>query len=535
MRLLRSAAIAAGLLLAGASTAEPRSDVVPYLEVQQVLTADLNGGGDVLTYTALAAGVDATVETRSVQAQASYRYERRIAWEDDLVDEDIHTGLAQARVQVVPGSVVMEAGALAARARGDAGAPILGFSTSDDPGVSEVYSAYMGPSVSTQAGPLTVNAAYRLSYVKVDDQGLAGLPPVPGAERDRYNSATGHLATVSVGMDPGELPVGWTVGAGYAREDVDRLDQSYEGKYVRADGVVPVSPTFAVTGGIGYEDIAIKQDDILRDSNGIPLVTPGGNLVADPSAPRILTYDQDGLIWDVGVIWRPTRRTELQARFGERYGGTTVTASLEHRFRSDWGVSVLVYDSVDSFGRLLVTNLQGVPVDFDMRRNPLFNNVGGIGGCVFGGEAGSGVCFDDALQTISSRNFRNRGATILFSGSRGPWGFNFGGGYANRRYIEPVGFALNRVTDESITLQAGASRALSPTSELNFDAYAAWYDSDRLLDASAFGSGITGSYTRRFLLDRLEAQAALGLFHADSNNSDATTAASALLGLRYSF
>jgi hypothetical protein len=34
-------------------------DVSPYLEVGQVLTADLKNGGDVLTYTTVAAGIDA--------------------------------------------------------------------------------------------------------------------------------------------------------------------------------------------------------------------------------------------------------------------------------------------------------------------------------------------------------------------------------------------------------------------------------------------------------------------------------------------
>lgn len=530
------AVLASLILLPGLAAAQARSDVVPYIEVQQVITADLSGSDDeVLSYTGVAVGVDAVADTRRLQAQASYRYERRVSWDDDLVDNDVHSGLAQARFHLVPGTAVVEAGALAARARADGRAPILGFTSVDDPSVAEVYSVYAGPSVSSRVGPVDVAASYRLAYVSVDDHGLAGLPLVPGAvTRDRYNSSTAHAASISAGMGPGALPFGWTLGAGYAREDVDRLDQEYEAKYVRGDVVVPVSPTLAVVGGVGYEEIEVSQQDILRDSNGIPIVTPGRNLIPDPSAPRLRAADIDGLIWDAGILWRPTRRTELQARVGERYGGTSVTASLQHQFRTGWGLSVNVYDSVDSFGRLLVNDLRGVPTSFDIRRNPLIDNVGGIGGCVFGNEAGSGVCFDDALQSINTTNFRSRGVNVLFSGDRGPWSFDFGGGYANRRYLAPEGFDFDRVTDESYTLQAGASRALSRTSEINVDAYAAWFDSNRPANDSVFGTGITGSYSRRFLIDRLQAEAAIGLFHSSSEFSD-VTAASALLGLRYSF
>jgi hypothetical protein len=539
--MLTACMLGAGLLLAGASTAQQaRTSVVPYLEVQQVLTADLNGGGDddVLTYTALAAGIDATVSTARVQAQASYRYERRIAWNGDLDDQDVHSGIAQARVQLVPGNLVFDTGALAARARSDGGGPIFGVTSIDDPNVAEVYGVYAGPSLTADVGPVKVAASYRLAYVHIDDQGLAGVPLQPGAVLlDRYDSSTTHSAELSVGMAPGELPFGWTVGGGYVREDVGRLDQAFEGKFIRGDIVFPVSPTLALTAGAGYEEIQSSQQDVRRGSNGVPIVTPGGNFIPDPDAPRLLSYDESGLIWDAGVIYRPSRRTELQARVGERYGGTSVTGSLRHQFNSAYGVTATVYDSVDSFGRLVVSDLRGVPTGFDPRRNPLNNNLGGVGGCLYG-EPGSGVCFDDALQSISTGNFRNRGLNVLFSGGRGPWSFNLGGGYSNRRYFAPSvagnAFAIDRVTEESFTLQGGATRELSRTASVSVDAFASWYDTELPLGDGSFGTGITGSYTQRFLLDRLQGQAALGLYHTDSGDFDSSFL-SALIGLRYSF
>lgn len=538
-RLLLGLLALVGLALATAPAAAARSSVVPYLEAQQVLTAELDGDGEVLTYSTISAGVDGRIQTRRVEAQISYRYERRIDWDHDLGDQDIHSGVAQARVELVPDAVSFDAGALAARSRVDGRGPILGFSTVDDDNVAEVYSVYAGPTVSTRVGDVDVGTSYRLAYVNVDDNSLAGVPTLPGEPvLDRYDSSVSHSVAASVGMGPGELPFGWTIGGGYVREDVDRLDQDFEAAFVRGDIVLPVSPTFALTAGVGYEDIEADQQDILRDSNGVPILTPGGRLLPDPSKPRLAVYDQDGVIWDAGVIWRPSRRTELQARIGRRYGGTSATGSLRHKINGAYGIEAHVYDTVTSFGRVLVTDLSGLPVAFNVNRNPLSQGFGGIGGCVFGSEAGTGACFDDALQSIDTHNFRHRGADLLFSGGRGPWSVGLGAGYAHRKYLAPsaVGgvFSMDGVTDESFSLYASTGRALSRTSSLNLDAYARWFDSSLPASQASFGAGISASYYRQLFLDRMQGYAAIGLFTTDSGPAD-STAATALVGLRYSF
>ena len=526
--------LAAGLTLAlaGPASAGP-TQVTPYLEVEQVLSADLNEG-DTLTYTSVAVGVDAQTKTRRVEAQVSYRYERRIAWEDDLADDDIHTGLAQMRAHLVPNMVTLNAGALATRARSGAGAPIYGFGGVDSAGLSDVYSIYAGPDLSTKAGPLDVTASYRLGYVKVDDNNFDFVTLPGGARSDRFDSSVNHSVSASVGMAPGYLPIGWTVGAGYVREDQDRLDQRFEGRFIRGDVVLPVSPTLAVTAGVGYEKTEASQQDFRRASNGDPILTPGGNLIADPSRPRLLAYDQSGVIWDAGVIWRPSRRTELQARFGRRYGSETFTGSFRHELGSRLAITGSVYDSVDSFGRIIVADLKSMPTNFQVNRNPLNPGVGGIGGCVFGTKAGTGACLGDALQSVSSTNFRHRGASFLLSGERGLWSYGLGAGYAQRKYLAPIGFSLDRVKDESFTINGTLSRDLSRTSGIDLDAYASWYDSDRVGLGSSFGTGVTGTYYRSLFYERLQANVSAGLYTTNSDQLDSTVA-QALIGLRYSF
>jgi hypothetical protein len=526
--------LAVGLSLGLSAPASAGTEVVPYLEVEQVLSADLDGG-DTLTYTSVAAGVDATTSTRRVQGQVSYRYERRIAWQGDLADDDIHSGLAQVRAELVPNTVALNAGALATRARTDAGAPIFGFGGADSRDLADVYSVYAGPDFTSRVGPLNVTASYRLGYVKVDDRSLDGPVP-PGVPQDRYDSATNHSLSASVGMGPGQLPFGWTVGAGYVREDVDRLEQRFEGKFVRGDVVLPVSPTYAVTAGVGYEKTEASQQDFRRDANGVPILTPGGNLIADPSRPRLLAYDQSGVIWDAGVIWRPSRRTEVQARYGRRYGDHTFVGSFRHEINSAYAISGSVFDSVDSFGRIITKDLSNMPTKFRTNRNPL-NPGFGVGGCVFGDKPGTGACFDDALRSLNSANFRHRGAQMVFSGGRGPWSFGVGAGYAQRKYLtpEPIGnFSFARAKEQSVTLAANMGREFSSSSGINVDAYASWYDTDDAGFGSATGAGITADYYHSFLIDRLEAHAAVGLYTTRSDDIDSTVA-QALVGLRYSF
>ncbi|HYE28668.1 MAG TPA: hypothetical protein VEA61_10595 [Allosphingosinicella sp.] len=529
-------AAAAGVsLIAGAAAVqgEPRTSIHPYLEVQQVATMDFDRG-EVLTYTGVGGGVDAAIATRRVQAMVSVNYQHRVGWNDRLNDHDVVSGLAAVHVDAVPGLLALDAGAMAARTHADIRFPVPAARTIDNAAVAEIYSAYAGPTLSTHAGPVAVNASYRLGYVKVDDHSLAGTGLPPGAPRiDRYSSSTVHNATVSFGMAPGRLPFGWTVGAGYVREDMNRLKSRFEGRYVRGDVVLPVSPTLAVTGGVGYEKMEGSQQDFLRDPvTGLPVLTPGGNLVPDPSRPRLKTYDHDGYMYDAGIIWRPSRRTELQARAGWRYGGESFTASLSHRINARSALNAAIYDSVSSFGRLLVTDLSGLPTKFQTPSNGALTGAG----CVFGNDPGTGACFGDAFQSISNFNFRNRGATVRYSAARGPWSLGLGAGYANRKYLAPDSsvFALRDVTDQSLTLSGNLGRRLTARSGIDFDAYASWYDSGLAGSDSSFGAGLTGRYYRSIFRERLQAQIAAGLYTTQAGDLDASYG-SILVGLRYTF
>ena len=93
---------------------------------------------------------------------------------------------------------------------------------------------------------------------KADEKTGIALPA--GQQRiGTFDSSTSHDLAASIAMPSGQLPFGWTVSGGYSREDASELDQRYVGKNVRADVVVPVAPTLALTGGAGYEAIRISE------------------------------------------------------------------------------------------------------------------------------------------------------------------------------------------------------------------------------------------------------------------------------------
>ena len=162
---MAGAAIASTVALPAAAQ-QRRVAIVPYIEVSQSLYADLNRG-DVLTYSTVAVGADASASTNRVSAQLSYRYERRIAWDKNVGDQDVQSGLAQVAYKATP-SLTLQAGGIATRSRADIRGAAPGNQVGNLDNISQVYSVYGGPTLSTHAGPVAVGASYQVGYTKVE-------------------------------------------------------------------------------------------------------------------------------------------------------------------------------------------------------------------------------------------------------------------------------------------------------------------------------------------------------------------------------
>jgi hypothetical protein len=538
----RFSVILAGALTTSALVASPAAArshyVAPYIEATQAVAADLSNGDDVVTYSSLAAGIDAGVSTGRTDGQISYRYERRFSWEDGSDDLSVHSGLARVTTQLAPG-LSFDAGALATRQRSDirGAAPVNLIGTTDN--LTQVYSLFAGPSVQTRAGPFDVSGAYQFGYTKVE--GDTDITLAPGSPRlDGYDSSTNHVVLVSVGVPANRIaPFGVTVSGAYEREDTSQLDQQYEGYYGRGDVTLPVSRTVALRAGAGYERIKSTQRDPLLDTSGQAVVDNNGRFVTDPNSPERIAYDTDGLIYDAGVIWRPSPRLELQATAGYRYGGETYSGALSWRMSEVSGLQVVVYDAIETFGRQLRDGIAGLPTSFQTQRDP-FGQL--FGGCVFGRPTSGGStnpaggCLNDVFQSISTASYRARGIDGAWSIARGRTSWGIGGGYANRRLYAPnvaVGTQVLGLEDQSAYAQVFYSRALSRVSAFDANLYGNWFSSELPGAQDVYGGGLNGTYSHNF--GRLGTSLSAGLYAFDQGDFDTQVSAQALLGARYNF
>ena len=534
---MRQLVIAVTLLGGGALCATPalaekkRHQITPYIEVGQVLTADLNSG-DVLTYSTVAAGIDASVETRRAQVQISYRYEHRFSVSNTLTDSDVHSGLARANFKVAPG-VSLEGGALATRARADVRGDAPGILTGNVNNVSQIYSFYAGPTLGTHVGPFGLSGSYRYGYTKAEAPGFTGVSPTQ-PRLDVYDSSQNQIAQASINVRSGVLlPVGITVSGAWERDDASQLSQRYDGKFGRVDVIWPVLPTVALTAGAGYEKIQVSQRDAILDSSGQPVVDAKGRFQEDPTTARKIAYNFDGVYYDAGVVWKPTPRTHVEAHVGRRYGSISYTGTLSFQPTHAVAVAVNVYDGVTTFGRQLRDGIGSLPTSFNTSPSG-----GDYNGCVFGagGGGGAGGCLNGVFQSISTAAFRARGVDAVASFNRGPTRFGVGAGYANRKFLAPQNggaFSINGATDESYYVQAFVAQALDSRTTIDGTVFGNYYSSGIAGSKGVYGYGATGSIGRSF--GRLSARASVGVYSFSPNGGAAVVSADAQIGARYQF
>ena len=522
-------AVPLGALTAPAVAQTVRVD--PYIEVEQVLVVPLSDdSANVTTSTGVAAGVTANIATRRTQASADMRYEHFFGYDDNLSDQDILTGIARGRTVLVPNLLSLDAGALASRSSfGGVGAAIGPNRFRSD---SQLYSGYIGPELTTTLNGVGLTAGYRFGYTRVEtDSGFDRLFASPvGLARD----STSHTLYASASQRPGRLPFGWTLSGTYEREDSDPLDQRFELGNVRLDLTVPVSRTLAVVGGVGYETIEVSRRDPVVDADGVPVLDRDGRLRSDTSSPRRIAYETDGLIYDGGLLWRPSPRTSVEARVGRRYGGTTFTGAANWQFTRNGALSVVVFDERDTFGRSLTRGLTRLPTNFNVARGGFGND---LLGCVFG-PTGEGGCLDPLSSAFAATSFRTRGVNAVASLTRGVSSYGLGGGYTRRTFDAPdfgPGSVVRGTSDETAYLNAFYATRLGRRQTLGLDLTGSWYDPNL---PGGLGGVFTLSgeadYGYRFS-DRLTGLAALGLFYFDPDGFEDQVTAAARVALRYGF
>ena len=515
----------------GFSSDRGRTSIDPYIEANSLASWQISPGSDVVTYTQLAAGVDASIAGRNNGGSVSLRYERNFAHQSEGSDSDTIAGLARGYATIIPRVLTFEAGGLASSTRVDAQGRSVINPLVDDNLSTQTYSAYAGPNLQTRMGAVDVSANYRIGYTRVDGPDFLTQS---GTQADLFDESVTHSATVRAGTRPGDpLPVGIGVGAGYYQEDVSNLDQRVRDAYVRGDVTVPITPTLAFVAGAGVEDVEVSSRDAVRDVDGNPVIGDNGRYVTDTASPRIIAYEASGLIWDVGVVWTPSSRTQLEAHFGRRYDSETFYGNFSWRPSSRSNLSIGVYDGIQGFGGRLNNALAALPTDFTVTRDPV---TGELTGCVSTLD-GSG-CLDGLLGSVRSSVFRGRGVVASYSRQIGRMTAAIGAGYDRRKFIGAPGTVLelaDGIVDESYYVAAGVSGPVGQRGSFSLNSYANWFDSGTAGSGDVRVLGSSASYSEE-VVRNLSARAAVAISMLDSDIApDNFTTASALLGLRYDF
>ena len=527
--------------IGGLSRRTGKLRVTPYIEVQQVISAQLSPTHETLTYSTLAAGIDANLTGRNAQAGIAARYERRFGWgNSQLSDSDVISGIGRASVGIIPRTLFLEGGVLAARLsveNNGAGTPGLEFGNNS----SQVYGAYIGPSLKTQLGVVDVEGHYQFGYSRVSSPRIlpvaAGQSPI-----DLYDEGTQHNAQIHAGTRAGTfLPIGIGLGAGWIHEDTSNLDQRVDDKHVRGDVTLPVSGDLALVAGVGYEKVQVSQRNAVFDTlTGLPVRSRNGHYVTDQTQPRQLAYDVEGLIWDAGVLWRPSKRTALEAHLGRRYGSATYFGSFAYAPNARMILNVSVYDGISGFGGRLNRALAALPTQFEGQRNPL---TGGVGTCVTSvpGSASNGgsggTCLNGALGSLRSATFRGRGVTASLGITGTNLQYGIGAGYDRHTFFAAPGTVLaqaNGVIDETVWTAAYVNGRIDRNSSFGTNVWANWYQSGDAFSGNSRSIGATAAYYRT-LADNLTGTAAVGISGVDRQSLQDIWTASALIGLRYSF
>lgn len=504
--------------------------VQPYIEVAQIVSAELTPGNDVVTFTQVAVGVDVNVQGRNSGAAVSLRYERNIGYGDNSVDTDTISGIARGTLALVPNALSFEAGGLAARTRIDAGGGTTANPLVREDAESRIYSVYAGPSLDTRVGVVDLQGVARVGYnrFEFDD----ALVTQAGNSIDVFDDSVTYLGQLRAGVRPGEvLPVGLAVTAGGFQEDIGNLDQRVRDLFVRGDVTVPLTNNLALVAGAGYENVEISSRDALRDANGAPVIGPDGRFVTDPGSPRQIAFDVDGLLWDVGVLWRPSSRTELQAAVGRRYDSTTYYGTFTYVPSQRSSFAVAAYDGVSGFGGVLNNSLARLDSDFQAIRNPV---TGDFGGLVSGTDGQSVI---GGLGSARSAAFRGRGVLASYQRNMGRTVAALGAGYDRRTFIAAAGTVLapvNGLTDESYYVIGGLTREIGRNANLTTNAYVNWFNAaGNNNDVTAMGASAAYNHA---ITQRLEGRAAIAVDYFDSEFTAQDFAfATALVGLRYNF
>ncbi|MEO1291737.1 MAG: TIGR03016 family PEP-CTERM system-associated outer membrane protein [Pseudomonadota bacterium] len=305
--------------------------VVPYAEQSFTVSdnIDLDPAGeeqsDFVSSTTLGANIALTRDRVAIRGGVEGRFDKYV--ETDENDEFVQNGFVGVAAEVVRDRLFLDAAGRVQETVQDSDDRFSANPTAGSGDRERVYSGTISPSLRTPIGGWA-NAELRYT--------LSGNLYEDDTEDDEYT----QLLSAAVLSKPPVLD-GVSVGARAEFEDYTNEDSERDSeRFTASTGVdVPVSPTLALTGTLGVDEISTNasfEDDI------------------------------DGVFGNLGVRWQPNPRLAATAFLGYRYGGVDFGGSVNYLLRRNVALSA-------SFGRSL-------ELDNDTEAAPFLVSSGLVGG-----------------------------------------------------------------------------------------------------------------------------------------------------------
>lgn len=363
-------ALAVGLGCGGPALA--KIEFHPQLEVRESWSDGVSSENGFIT--TISPGADISFNSRRVTGGITYNYERRIGIGTRVVDKNRHNLVARANANIIEDFLSLDTGAVATRLIRDLRGPLSLNPEQDGQNLSDVFNVFVRPTVSRPLGNLArFTASYEFAYTDINDITDPFAAGGAGFDGDLSLGAVAdsksHGVNVSLASLPSSSNLTWTLSGRYARENIKVLSEQTEIYSGNFDLEYALTRKISLLGSAGWESTFDDRDTPLTDQQGQPVFDNNGDFIVDPSAGRTVVFDQQGVTWDVGLRLNPNQRTNLVVRGGRRFGDLIWSVALNYQPRPGLTLVGSYNQSVDTFGRLLTQNVNGIPETFIVSRN----------------------------------------------------------------------------------------------------------------------------------------------------------------------
>jgi hypothetical protein len=432
-------AVAVLSTVANGPTADARVKLEPRISVRQTFSDNVSlddRNKDSGFITTIAPGFALTIDGPRIQGSLNYDLNYRVGISAPVFDKFRHSAAGRINAEVLREFLFLESGIVATLLSQDPRGAISTNLDNNNPNINNIFTGFAGPYVRQRLGDVaSFQGGYRFSTTLVDrnqNNAFLGSGDILDATRQLGANSQTHNLYATLSSGPAFQRFRWNASVNYEAENIrDNVQERYRSRTANLGLEYPINRYLSLLGSAGYE----KTTSTILETN----VTPARDPLTGQDIPgtvrsltigpnRIENFATDGLVWDAGFRFSPTRRTDITVRGGRRFGDTTFNVTGLKKIGKKSEVSFSYGDSLDSLGRLLTRQLGDITTSTALTgrfRTGLFplSSIDPLTGL-----------FSNGRLAVNSGTFRNRSASLSYTFDAQPWTAN-GSIYVQRRQL----------------------------------------------------------------------------------------------------